>query len=195
MPEVQVVIARYREDISWAMRLPYPFVVVDRSAIPPEEPPNRGFEASAYFEYIIKNYDHLSEYTLFLHGHRTAWHHLTPIDEKIQKIVFAGLYRNISETKLALYPHCKDLMPGATWLQWLEETILGRKMDFQKYRFKPGAIFYVHRDAIRYYPVTMYQRLYEEMMVSPDSSREMSRRFEYSWHIFFLRDELDLDLD
>jgi hypothetical protein len=195
IPQVQVhiVIARYHEDLSWVALLPYPFTLIDRSAIPPEEPPNRGCEASVYLEYILSNYENLVEYTLFLHGHRTAWHHPTPIDERISKIIFKGLYLNISETKMALYPHCKDLMPGASWLQWLEEEILGRKIDFQRYRFRPGAIFYVHRDAIRRYPVAMYQRLYDEMMSSSDTSREMSRRFEYSWHMLFLQDETDHD--
>lgn len=189
---VHVVIARYREDVSWTTHLPYPYTVIDRSEIPPEEPPNRGFEASVYLEYISKNYNQLADYTIFLHGHRTSWHHPTPIDERVREIRLEGWYRNISETNRSLYPHCKDLMPGAHWLQWLEDVILERKIDFQRYRYRPGAIFYLHRDAIQQYPVEFYQNLYEEIMRSSDSSREISRKFEYSWHILFLRDEEEM---
>lgn len=37
-------------------------------------PMNKGHEAMPYLTYILDNYDNLSDFNIFLHPHRTAWH-------------------------------------------------------------------------------------------------------------------------
>ena len=59
-----VVIAKYKESISWANQLKYPYIVYDKS----KDIPNVGREAETYLRYIIANYDNLPEYVVFLQG-------------------------------------------------------------------------------------------------------------------------------
>jgi hypothetical protein len=82
MSAIHVVIAHYNEDLSWTKFLKYSYTVISKRGYSPETPPNKGNEASSYLQYIIENYDNLSEYTIFVHGHRNDWHHKMNIDEK-----------------------------------------------------------------------------------------------------------------
>jgi len=71
-----VVVAHYKENIDWLKNVRnMKTCVISRQGMAPGIPPNRGNEASAYLEYIIHNYDTLSDYTVFVHGHRSDWHH------------------------------------------------------------------------------------------------------------------------
>lgn len=61
---VAVVIAKYKENISWVEELKYPYIVYDKS----KDIPNVGREAESYLRYIIANYDNLPDYVVFLQG-------------------------------------------------------------------------------------------------------------------------------
>jgi len=88
-PNLQLVVARYREDLSWLRELDLPCVVYNKG---PElaagtlphgarvQPlPNIGREAHTYLTHIIENYEHLPRYTFFLQGNPFA--HLAPPEE------------------------------------------------------------------------------------------------------------------
>ncbi|KAK4613266.1 hypothetical protein CLAFUW4_08723 [Fulvia fulva] len=48
--------------------------VVDDENAPLHTPANNGHEAMAYLTYLIEFYDNLPEISIFMHGHREAWH-------------------------------------------------------------------------------------------------------------------------
>jgi len=73
---VQVVVSKYKENIDWIKSSPYDVVVYSKL----EGEPNyvkdgQDGETSSYLHHIIENYDNLSEWTVFVHGHEYHWHH------------------------------------------------------------------------------------------------------------------------
>ena len=96
---VLVVVAHYNEDLEWINNIKYNTVIISKQTIPRDCPPNKGNEASSYLMYIIDNYDNLFDYTFFVHGHRTHWHHKSNMDEKINNITFTYNYYNINENQ------------------------------------------------------------------------------------------------
>lgn len=90
--DTHVVIAHYAENLSWCSQLIYPYTVISRKGIPSNVPPNRGNEASCYLEYIINNYDNLSQNTVFVHGHRNSWHFRQNMDQYLNE---KGIYTTL----------------------------------------------------------------------------------------------------
>ncbi|WP_147819557.1 DUF3431 domain-containing protein [Salidesulfovibrio onnuriiensis] len=72
MPEsVQVVIAKYREDVSWAERLGLSYIVYDKSSEPLTDArrlPNIGREAHTYLTHIVEQWESLAGHTAFVQG-------------------------------------------------------------------------------------------------------------------------------
>jgi|SRR3989338_776252 len=60
----QLVVARYRENISWLRKTQLPAIVYDKHLTLP----NVGREATTYLYHIIKNYDNLADITMFVQG-------------------------------------------------------------------------------------------------------------------------------
>jgi hypothetical protein len=180
-----LVVAHYTEDLDWLKNISNMNIkVISRKGVPPRTPPNKGNEASAYLEYIIQNYDTLSDYTVFVHGHRSDWHHLEPMDKKLNRILFDRPYRNINElglTRLADYPqsleNTRKHLPGL-------HPILG-SLDIDNLYYKCSAQFYVTRDAIRARPLSTYIQLYNYIMDSNIDVPFLGTVFEYLWHILF----------
>jgi hypothetical protein len=94
---VHIVVAHYSENLDWLSNLKYPYTVISRKGIPRETPPNRGNEASAYLEWIINNYHNLPDICIFIHAHRSDWHHRENIDDKINGLSFNADYFNIND--------------------------------------------------------------------------------------------------
>jgi len=68
---VEVIIARYREDVSWIKELGYDYVVYDKGgdSLPGAVPlPNIGREAHTYFTHIVRGYDNLARVNVFVQG-------------------------------------------------------------------------------------------------------------------------------
>ena len=108
---IHIVIAHYNEDLGWTTNLKYPFTVISKNGLPEDVPPNKGSESSSFLQYIIQNYDNLSNYTVFIHAHRTSWHIVENIDEKINNMIFDKDYYNINDkvNKQKIYNKKKTL--------------------------------------------------------------------------------------
>lgn len=193
---VFVVIAHYKENVDWVKNLKYKYKIISRQGIQYETPPNRGNEASSYLEYIIENYDNLDDVTVFVHAHRSDWHHVENIDEKINRMAFDKNYYNFntndnnnSLTTLTGFPSelakTKALIPSL-------ESVLNIKINPDKIIYRNSAQFYVKKDVIRKYSKEVYYRLYIWLMVCPESTYWTSRVFEYIWHIIFTGNHVDV---
>ena len=71
MKDVEIVIAKYKEDTSWTQRLTRHYTIYDKSNDPifySYRLPNIGRETHTYLYHIIKNYDNLADITVFLQG-------------------------------------------------------------------------------------------------------------------------------
>lgn len=185
LDNVHVVIAHYNEDLNWVSDLKYNYTIISRYGLPKETPPNKGNEASSYLEYIIKNYHQLKEYTIFVHGHETAYHHLTPIQNKINNLIFNKTYYNINEMPVHTHGRVHN-----NFMKIIEEKILKRTIQ-EHHQLRPCAMFYVHRDLILHNPLEVYQELYDYLMTSNEESYHTGRYFEFTWHIIFTHQDDD----
>lgn len=70
--DLLVVIAKYKEDISWAKDLIHPYIVYNKfqkdAALYEHNLTNIGREGQTFFNHIVNNYDNLNEYTAFVQG-------------------------------------------------------------------------------------------------------------------------------
>ena len=181
---VIVVIAHYNEDLQWLSKLKYPYTVISKNGCPKETPPNKGFEASSYLQYIINNYDNLCEYTIFLHGHQTSWHHQGNNSDIINSLVFNQDYQNINKYVYTLKKFPESLAKAKQLLPEIFK-ILDIQIDINSIVFRCSAQFYVKKENIHRYPKEKYQELYDWIMNTKEVNYWSSRMFEYIWHIIF----------
>ncbi len=192
--DYHVVIAHYDEDLSWVNNLKYPYTIISKNNIPLETWPNKGYEASSYLQYIIENYDNITEYTIFIHGHRNSWHNSANIDDILNNLVCIGDYKNISNLiKNRIF------LTNREFITFLEDHALERKYNQINHMYVPGAMFYVHRNKIHLYGIHFYKKLYDFIKNYKGNneinrfgpSYDISRMFEYSWHILYTNNEYD----
>ena len=73
--ELELVIARFEEDISWSVPFTPVRTVYDKSASPLQSAvplPNIGLEQHTYLTHIVRRYDTLARRTVFLHGRKPS---------------------------------------------------------------------------------------------------------------------------
>ena len=192
VPSVHVVVAHYNENTEWTKNVKYPVTIISRKGIPEDTIPNKGREASSYLEYIIKNYDSLSDYTIFVHGHRSDWHHRENMDVTINRLKFKFDYFNINDCVV-----CIDTKyhPGerkhVLETKDLIETIFDTQIDIDNFTHKQSAQFYVSRDAIRSRSLGQYTQLYDFIMSRTESSHADGVMFERYWHFIFTNNTID----
>ena len=68
-PVVEVVVARFQEDVSWTTQLGFPVTVYDKSGTHgPLALPNIGRETHTYLTHIVRRYEALADCTVFVQG-------------------------------------------------------------------------------------------------------------------------------
>lgn len=88
-----LVVARWKEDISWLTKLPVGFDVSVYQSINSSEPhfvENVGNEAFKYISYIIDNYHSLPETVVFVQAGRQDFHDPLPKEVLLQKFDFGA---------------------------------------------------------------------------------------------------------
>ena len=211
MNTVKVIIAHYNENLCWVTNLKYPFIIISKNGIQKETPPNRGNEAATYLEYIIKNYNDLSDISIFIHAHQYSWHNHIAADITINKLTFEYDYYNINDISTPEYidvPSLKELCHGGKILLNANKQIIEggikQEIDVEKIKYRPSAMFYVKRENILKYPVQVYNDWYGWLMTRIDDnlpkinignlspSDQSGRVFEYTWHIIFTGNMVDI---
>lgn len=124
----QVVVARYREDVSWLDELGLPSRVYDKSGTPgPDALPNVGREAHTYFWHLAYSYPDFPEYTVFLQGSPFAhleWGAVAELQNLIRDAVrdgtgFKGLARYRLRCDGLGRPHdMRDPAKKGQWAGW-----------------------------------------------------------------------------
>jgi hypothetical protein len=193
MDDVHIIITHYNEDLDWTRNLKYKYTIHSNAGIPVDTAPNKGNEVSGYLTYIINNYDTLHEYTIFLHGHRTAWHCKENVDEKVNNLIINRQYCNINDSvnkeRIAMWCEMtKKYIPESIHQISL---ILNEPIHTQHLVYNQAAQFYVHKDLIRRHSKEKYLQLYSFLMNTDILSWLTSRAFEYTWHYIFTGDHHD----
>lgn len=184
-----VVIAHYNENTDWVHNLKYPYQIISRAGMRKETAPNKGNEASVFLEYILANYEKLSDFTIFVHAHRTSWHHPTNIDERLNTLQLTKPYYNFNE--LAVGYICIPSIPFTNML--IADGIIPAYPRPHKHIYRAGAQFYVHKSLILRNPKHVYQKYYDFLMNSSEKSAATGRYFEYSWHMIFTHELNDVE--
>lgn len=166
MTALQIVISRYKEDISWANGLSR-VLIYDKSGEPCVLPavslPNVGREGHTYAYHILTHYDTLNDYTVFLQGY--PFDHSPQLETQLreirdriaqgtqpdfqyvsQRVLFSNLERCPYDITLKMVP--------------VYEKVFGKmKKEGHPFIFGAGAQFVVSRAAIQSRPRSFYQNL------------------------------------
>ena len=193
--QLLVLVSHYEEDLSWlttiTMNRPVPFLIVSKSLNSPETlyiSTNKGNEVSSYLTYIIKYYDNLPIYTLFLHGHNEHWHQYCNIRFIIDNFNFQDLYKNINNIQFSNSWRINKMNGLRSIWPLLFEKDLGSMPD--TFEEKCCSQFFVHRDKIRLRSRIFYEQILDYVMTKDVLGEdgyhyEMSYYLEYLWHYIF----------
>ena len=205
---VKVIIARYREDVSWADGLGYDYVVYDKggnddvNALPL---PNIGREAHTYLTHIVTEYDHLAPMNVFLQGDpfdhiddqgrasvETLRLQLADIVDRM--IPFKGLAWFKLRSDALGRPHdlCKPENRGR-WAGWGRDIPLGEVFEQIFNAPMPGQIvsraptgnFCVTGERVRTRPKAFYEYCLKLIKADPQDEGNTGHAFERLWqHVF-----------
>jgi hypothetical protein len=189
-----VVIAHYNEDLEWVNNLKYSYTIITKWGIPRETAPNKGGEASCYLQYIIENYNNLSNTTIFLHGHRSSWHIHENIDEKVNRLEFNREYLNINDNVISEYINygCDNTKKYIPIVINKIKNCLNDDLIIEELYFKQAGMFYVKKENILRHSKETYMKLYDFLMTYDEiDSGVTGRGFEFTWHYIFTGNHRD----
>lgn len=182
--DVSLIIARYREDISWANGVPRGIktIVYDKNRKNPvvsnlkiERIKNFGRESQTYLHHILNHYDDLSDWTLFTQGnpfdHSKHFMHLfhEDIDKSKNISLRQNGYYGISDCLFELNEEKQfnvDKKDEADWFTVVccsaDEIYEIIKMNRPTtHKHNPGAIMLVSKSMILKHPRETYQKLHD----------------------------------
>jgi hypothetical protein len=206
MTQPTIVVARYNEDITWLQDITHPSIVYNKSTEPYEAPipghitiiddvANVGREAYTYLKFIIDNYDHLPDITVFLQGcikdHQEGFD--TPgefIDVLISEAAAKGMsmrtvhdcYDTKPDFTIDFWYTAIEASPIRPFDQWFKKYI-GEQLKTNPLQWIPAACFAVRKDHILQHTRAFYMRLLHTVdhHVNPEAVYFLER----SWyHIF-----------
>jgi len=189
--KVVILSSHYNEDLFWLKKINLPFIIASKSDSNKTLyiPINKGNEASAYLTYIIKYYDYLPEFTLFLHGHYTHWHQFSSTVDKINNLTFDKQYTNINDVWFFCSKMANTIIfdfKNGIWDELFKEE-LGELPE--KFSMRCCAQFLVHRDRIRLRRKQFYINILNYINnndVLVDSKHgKIGFYLEYIWHYIF----------
>lgn len=211
---VEIVLAKYKEDVSWTSRLKYPYVIYSKHANEPNYVKvGTDNEGSSYLHHIVENYDRLSDWTLFMHAHETHWHHPSSAVKTCNDLDFNKLYQNrvgfhqLNHAKngnIMTYKNKKHQPSELTQDEYLQvcslmftedevETI--RKSIQNGITFPPSAQFVVHRTRILSRPKEFYEKCLSSfdhpLLTRKANAKQYNSRslgaffYESMWHFIF----------
>lgn len=205
---VQVIIARYSEDVSWAETLGYDYIVYDKGPNPlkgTKQLRNIGREGHTYLTHIVENYDTLAGMNVFLQG--SPFDHIdnrgcgTPdmLRKMIKDVVESNAhFKGLAWFKLKCdrlgHPH--DLHKPENkgrWSGWgkdipvgdIFERLFDAQFPNQLIVRAPAGLFAVSGERIRTRPKAFYEYALKMFEADPDDSSNTGHAFERLWqHIF-----------
>lgn len=184
---ILIVSSHYNEDLAWLEKSRWPSVIYSKNKESKyyKGQPNIGKEATAYLKFILDNYDNLPEYTVFIHGHKDAWHQskgnvLDLLDKakfenyKFISLNFHYINRNERENEHGKIHKIKEL-----WEEHFKPYLNIECPD--TFSYDCCAQFIVHKSRIVNNKKEAYQHWYD--MFERNEITEYI--FELLWHIIF----------
>lgn len=184
---VKVVVARFKEDISWVSNLKHEYVIFnkneDDNSLFQYNLINKGREGHTFTNYIVDNYDSLPDYVIFLQGN--PFDHCKTVIEKINEFDFT-----------------KDFYPlGCTYIRDIEDILEETKKYSENFgielneqiKFISGAQCIVSKKLILKRNKESYEKIRDSF---PNvSTHQYSYYVEYLWPtILNFNNELEITL-
>lgn len=203
-PAVEVVVARYGEDVSWTAGLGYPVTIYDKSGRPgPLALPNIGREAHTYLTHIVRRYGSLAAYTVFVQGapfeHMPAGATPASFADRIAQNVRLGVkFTGFAAFKLKCdrlgRPHDladparhghrpgfgKDIPVGDVYAR-----LFGEPVPETFLTPAPAGMLFVARERILARPLDFYRQALGLVAADPDDAQNIGHAFERLWQIVF----------
>lgn len=202
--DVEVVVARYREDVSWTAELGLPATVYDKSGEPGRHAlPNIGRESHTYLSHIVRRYPDFAAFTVFVQA--APFPHMPPgatpasFAARIRQNVRMGLgFSGFAGFKLkcdrlgrphqmadpALHGHRagfgRDIPVGA-----VHEALFAGPVPETFLVTAPAGMFFVARERILARPLALYRKALELVAADPDDAANTGHAFERLWPVIF----------
>ncbi|WP_415713441.1 DUF3431 domain-containing protein [Maridesulfovibrio sp.] len=208
-PDVEIVVARYKEDVSWLDETDFPAVIYDKGGDLVEMGdkrsillPNIGREAHTYFYHILKKYPNFPEYTIFLQG--DPFFHMDKLtveeffdlaDEKMAKKVkfFGFAWFKLRCDRLGRPHEMNDPAKKGKWKGWGKDIPVGdvfeklfkRTSPEQFIANAPTGNFIVAKERILARPRSFYENALQLVLDDPQDENNTGHAFERLWQIIF----------
>lgn len=184
-----VIVARYKEDVSWLENVKCPYIVYDKSGLSVDgfvPLPNIGREGATYLHHIVENYDNLHSYNIFIQGY--------PFDHCKRPMPWNEI--NFLEADFSYLRYRTEPYYGYTdWstksMVAIFEAILGRpfRSDADYFTFGAGACFLVSRKFLHLYPKSMYEKCLG-YLTDPRTTYAYGYGMEKFWGWLFNRESI-----
>lgn len=199
---VQLVIAKYKEDVSWVSRINIPALIYDKSVCGmPNSLPNIGREAHTYLHYILYYYPFFPEYTVFLQGDPFSHMCFEMSPEKLgvlisnyieRKIFFKGFANYVIRCDFCGKPHNLESNKGK-WVGCYKDipvgNVYGELFSGEIPRLfhcrAPAGLFIVHSSRILCRSRSFYKKAMELVTRDPFDNMNTGHAFERLWYIIF----------
>lgn len=199
---VQLVVAKYTEDVSWVDKIDFPAIVYDKSGQDCQHPlPNIGRESHTYLHYILSKYPFFSEYTIFLQGDPFSHLPYGVTVKDLQRIITdfvsrKAFFRGFAGYSIRCDGSGKPNDLGSSMTKWASRTddipvskIYGElfhgKVPDSYHCRAPAGIFGVHKDRILCRPLGFYKCAMNLVMRDPCDVMNTGHAFERLWYIIF----------
>ena len=173
--DVIVVISHFKENLDWVSNLKYKSIVWEKAV-------NRGREALAYCQYFYDYYDKLPDWSVCVHGHRSAWHNPAPADILINNLKFARKYRGLSKTMIPMlhyeWDYTRNVWPV------LFDGILSLPPNLI---FRSGGQFLVHSQLVQSIDRSVYKKWCDWLCNNKMGDLAAARVFEFTWCYIFTK--------
>lgn len=152
---MQVVVARYNEDIQWTRNIKHPVVVYNKGV--PFGIPNEilllnvGREGHTFYHHIVENYDQLADHTAFLQGNPFD-HCRNTINQLHPKHFELLADRTLTCSLSGCYHH-----PGLP-LRQMYTYLFGKERN-ESFVFGAGGQFIASKELIRKRPKEFYEKV------------------------------------
>lgn len=177
---VQIVVAKYQEDVRWVSVFAGLSVTVYDKGDPlsPNSLPNVGREAHTYLHHIINNYDALPDVTVFLQGN--PFDHCGPLlPERVWQLHREDGFVDLCHLALPEDAFGNPTQPGLPLAEVYREVFGEDPPEF--FICRVGACFAVSRERVRSRSIEFYQRL---LRLSVDHKLGPWLLERYWWKIF-----------
>lgn len=200
-----IIVAHYNEELSWTKFSHlqnyniYVYSKTDSNYILQSQ--NKGHEASAYLEHIVRHYKNLAEHNFFVHGHNESYHQDYTTDTILLNLKTPIVLKYFSLNRRDMY--IQDLKHLVAWdpnINFYERLITHWPFNNiisipEHLAFYPCAQFYVHRDLILRHSKNVYETFLDWLYTTDLDSDISGRLFEYMWNKIFTDRDTEIQVD